>query len=273
MTRPGDLPDYRKPPIDEVALGVQFDALSGFTDAHTGLLWQRVRDLYPRTQSRPRADVPIVSLTHRQMRPPILIEPVDQDRSSRTFLVSEDDDSLLQIQDSQFLYNWRRRGGEYPHLDHVRERFWAGFDEFTRMLEDERIDPPRVRQLEVSYFNWIPGVLDGAFLRARERVTLPIDGLRETPEDLAFLATYLDDEDDSPIARLGIECAPAVRAPAGGRKGQEGSRFVLSYKAPFKEPPERERLDYLMSRAREVIVRGFTELTTADAQERWERYQ
>ena len=62
MTRPPNLPDYRKPPIDEVAIGVQFPPIDGLTQAHFGLLWTHIRSDYPSVQSQPRIEGPIESL-------------------------------------------------------------------------------------------------------------------------------------------------------------------------------------------------------------------
>src|ERR1035438_10399713 len=52
-SRPVDLPDFANPPVAEVVLSVQFEALSRMRAAHFGLFWARIRDRYPRTEERP----------------------------------------------------------------------------------------------------------------------------------------------------------------------------------------------------------------------------
>lgn len=275
MERPAELPDYRKPPIDEVALGIQFKAIEGFTDAHIGLLWQRLRGTYPRTQSRPRADVPIESLGRTRDRPPALsfsVERVPDSQSGRTWLISDTDAFLLQVQDTQFLHNWRRRESEYPHLEEVSSRFWEGFDQFTAVIADERLPSPELQQLELSYFNWIPSKPLSAFFLPARAAAVVVGGLTGEPEELAMVASYLDEEEPGkPIARLRVECQPAFRVSEEG--GEWGAQFVLAYKAPIDGEPDRERIDELVMRGRDVIVHTFTALTTDEAQAEWERFK
>ncbi|HET7198455.1 MAG TPA: hypothetical protein VFI86_07290, partial [Burkholderiales bacterium] len=46
------LPDFQHPPVDEVALSLQFPGVNDFTVAHFGLFWERLRRDYPRFESR-----------------------------------------------------------------------------------------------------------------------------------------------------------------------------------------------------------------------------
>src|SRR6266478_6911670 len=45
--RPSDLPDFDRPPVNEVILSIQFAALEKMKSAHIGLLWARFRAQYP----------------------------------------------------------------------------------------------------------------------------------------------------------------------------------------------------------------------------------
>lgn len=40
MTAQSALPEYGNPPVVETVVGVQFQSLSGFTNAHLGAFWQ-----------------------------------------------------------------------------------------------------------------------------------------------------------------------------------------------------------------------------------------
>ena len=51
--RPENLPDFERPPIDEVVLGLEFRRLEGFTQAHLGELWSEIKAEYPRTEDHP----------------------------------------------------------------------------------------------------------------------------------------------------------------------------------------------------------------------------
>jgi len=39
-----DLPSFRRPPLVETVLGVQFERLPGFSNAHLGVFWQYLND-------------------------------------------------------------------------------------------------------------------------------------------------------------------------------------------------------------------------------------
>src|SRR4051812_24176766 len=76
---PSQLPEYDQPPLDEVAIGLQFEALQKFKVAHFGLYWDRIRDRYPLTESHP-------PLAHA-VEPPS-IKPA----SSRTLTISSEEE-------------------------------------------------------------------------------------------------------------------------------------------------------------------------------------
>src|SRR5436309_10921680 len=42
ITAKSPLPDYTNPPVVETVLGVQFDRLPGFTNAHLGAFWSKL---------------------------------------------------------------------------------------------------------------------------------------------------------------------------------------------------------------------------------------
>lgn len=272
MSRPSHLPDFENPPVDEVVIGLQYDRLVGFTDAHAGLFWQRVRAQYPRTQSRPRSELAIENLATAMAAGPSLptfeVIQVDDSVGNRTWLISDDDSMLLQVQDTQFLRNWRLRDAKYPHLDEHAVAFWAAYDQFEALLDEERIERPVIRQLELSYFNWIPTDSPG-FFNPIASAKLESAGLGPEPEQARYTATYLDrDESGTPRARLRVDLQPALKADEDG--AQLGYRFVLSYRAPFSEPT-REQLQAAIARGREVIDWSFVDLTSPTAHSEWGR--
>lgn len=273
VPRPDDLPDFRDPPIDEVVVGLSFEPIDGFADVHTGLLWQRLRSEYPRTQGRPRHETPIEDLTAGLTLPVLpafeLIGPNDS-VGGRSWFISEDDSALLQIQNTQFMRNWRRRDGEYPRLeDHVAE-FWKAYDEFCRLLTEEGMSEPKVRQLELTYFNWIsPG--DPDFFVPVRAGAVGLNGLGPDPEDARMMLSYFDyGESDVPVARLRVELQGAIR-PDGDHL-VSGQQLVLSYRAPVIEPT-RDQLNEIIQRGRKAIDYSFVDLTSEAAQTRWGRFK
>ena len=58
--RPPDLPDYERPPIDEVAIDLQFETLLNMTTDQIRSYWEKVRtDEYPRQEVQPRIETAI----------------------------------------------------------------------------------------------------------------------------------------------------------------------------------------------------------------------
>ncbi len=47
-----ELPKYHKPPVVEVAIGVQFEPLSEMRTAHFGAFWKRVEEDYPSVEDQ-----------------------------------------------------------------------------------------------------------------------------------------------------------------------------------------------------------------------------
>jgi uncharacterized protein (TIGR04255 family) len=52
MTIPPPLPRFRKPPVSEVAVGIQFSGPT-LTPVHLGLYYQRVKARFPKVQVQP----------------------------------------------------------------------------------------------------------------------------------------------------------------------------------------------------------------------------
>ncbi|MDQ6949738.1 MAG: TIGR04255 family protein [Actinomycetota bacterium] len=267
------MPDYRRPPIDEVAIGVQFPVIPGFFDAHVGILWQSLRSTYPRVESHPRQEPPVEAfspnegvLTAMQLQ---LIS--SQQVQGRTWLISADDSSLIQVQNTRFVHNWRHREGEYPHFDDIFAAFSDEYDSFSRMLASEGLAQPQIEQLELTYINWIEELTSAQFFRPAEVAKVATPGVGPNPEDQTWLARYLARDGETPIGRLYVQCEPAVRVGPG--PPSPGTQLALIYRRPisgFGNPSEMlEHFEF----GREAIVRTFTDLTTAEAHATWERFQ
>jgi uncharacterized protein (TIGR04255 family) len=274
VTRPADLPDYTRPPVDEVVIGVQFPPIEGFSEPHVGIYWQRVRSEFPKVQSQPRLEGPIEDLEAEPFGPPALtILQGPGAAQGRTWMISENDVYLVQIQNSRFVLNWRRRGdGEYPHFEAVAERFWDQFSVFRDLLESEGLVTPVVQQLEVTYINWIADLPVHEFFCPAQVANLSTAGVGPLPQDQAYMARYLArDAAGVSIGRLYVQCQSAMRVETP--QPEVGTQFTLTFKAPSKEPMTDDQLRSLSAYGREGIVRGFTDLTTDAAQASWGRTQ
>jgi uncharacterized protein (TIGR04255 family) len=267
--RPPHLPDYRNPPIDEVVVGVQFLPITNFQDVHVGLYWQKVRSDYPRTETQPRLEGPIETAGPPKASVPTLSIPFAPTQA-RTWLISEADDYLIQIQNTRFLQNWRYRQAQYPHFEAILELFEDHYQKFRDLLSDEGLQEPTVQQIEVSYINWVTGLPMSRFLKPGTSAAIKINDLPQEPEDQDWGARYLLSNSADTIERLHVACQSAVR-PVPNM--QRGNLFQLVYHAARVEGFGTDEILRLMPKARDIIVSAFDELTTDDAHAVWGKLQ
>jgi len=265
--RPADLPDFRKPPIDEVAVAVQFAPIEGFTSQHIQRFWRTVRDDFPLQEKRPRVDIPLE--TSGPQAPPNQIQQPAA-AQGRAWLISESDDYLIQVQDSTFVQNWRRREAEYEHFEAVRDRFWKNFRKFREFLGNNDLAVPRTQQVEVTYINWIDKKLSSTFVRPMALSVVPIGNAPSEPEDFNWIARYLMSDSTDLFERLYLQFASAFRA---ADPTQVGTQFTLIVRAARAAGIEDDEASRLIDAARRTIVKVFTELTTPAAHEAWEKFQ
>src|SRR5438045_572199 len=108
---------FKYPPINEVIVGLYFASeVAPLRAEHVGVFWSTVRKDFPKIQQQPVLMIPPTSaagfleLTFTNELFPM----------PRYWLEGIDDAYLMQIQRDAFIFNWRKRGAEYPHFDAVK---------------------------------------------------------------------------------------------------------------------------------------------------------
>jgi uncharacterized protein (TIGR04255 family) len=193
--RPADLPEFRAPPLTEVALGAQFDVIPGFLTPHIGLVWRHFRDAFPLLEEQP-ALPPIFETfgPNPQFVPGMSLQFFTSPETPRVFFINEARTELLQVQRDRFLHNWRKEGeaDSYPRFERMLETFKGGYATFTKAVSEEGLGPVIPNQCEVTYINHMP-VLAGSSLSdltddlfGQHTGSLALDDLGK-PEDLRFL--------------------------------------------------------------------------------------
>jgi uncharacterized protein (TIGR04255 family) len=265
------LPRFRKPPVSEVALGVQFPAV--LNPVHLGLYYQRVKARFPKFQVQP----PVApSLETFGVSPTFDIQIQTMGLQSRMWFLSEDEDSLIQLQSDRLLFNWRsgQKASPYPHFDAVHAEFVKAFDELETLAEAEGITGIIVNQCEVLYVNRLSTANTGVPLSAPEKIfRVWSDNLgvewREPQEDLSFTVRYrLNDEEGKPFGRLTAAMLSSSSAPhiAPGFQLEMTARGV-------PQGTGREGIAAFHDHGHRAIVRCFAALTTPEMHKLWERYQ
>ncbi|MFP3941453.1 MAG: TIGR04255 family protein [Thermoanaerobaculia bacterium] len=269
------LPDFRRPPLTEVVLGVQFEPLAGFGSVHSGLFWERIRESFPRVEERPTLQPVIERFGGRPARDlGVRWQVLDVPPPIRYWFLTEQGDQLIQLQSDRFLHNWRKRGPEdtYPRYEGIRQSFERELSLFQSFLTDHGLSHPEPNQCEVTYVNHIfPGDVWEHHSQLDRVLTITSgqysDDFLGGPEDSRFAARYIiPDHQGTPLGRLHISAKPGFEVSTGqpiivleltarGQPQGEGTRGVL----PF------------LDLGREWIVRGFTSITTPAMHQIWER--
>ncbi len=261
--RPHDLPDFRHPPVIEVVIGAQFGNLADvLSAAQIGSFWEQVRDRYPKTEDAlPLARQYDAPAQHPAAAAPrfLALPPI-----RRSYLISECQNWLVQVQADRLLHNWRavREDDEYPRFEECYERFvqaWGSFSEFC----SERELVPEVDQLEVTYINHIPA---GKAWKSLEDLSLlfPDLGWRtgnrylRRPESLAFAASF---EMDGAPGRLHLSIKHGLR------RGPTEQQILVCELTTRGRPEAKMTMEEWIHKGRAMIVRAFADLTTDDVQQ------
>jgi uncharacterized protein (TIGR04255 family) len=149
-------PDYKKPPVVEVAIALQFDEIQELTAAHAGLYWKTIRSKFGRVEEQ----APIPPLTdpsswERDGASSILA--FGKPPTPRLWFIDGTSTRIIQLQRDRFIHNWRNMAAddEYPRFTKIREDFLSYWDGFLHFLNDNKLHSPNINMCELTYVNRI----------------------------------------------------------------------------------------------------------------------
>jgi uncharacterized protein (TIGR04255 family) len=256
---PSSLPKYNKPPVVEVAIGVNFEMLAGFKTPHFGVFWSGIKSDYPIFD-----DLPPLTESPTEI---VEIPPL-----RRVWLSSADSSYVMQIQPDRFIHNWRKQrdSEQYPSFQRAKARFYTAWRSFHEFVRSNAIGEIRLSRFEVTYVNHILGVSDP--ISSAFETHLPImkwaasrpDPFLPEPKTMGFnLQFSLPDK----VGTLQVWARHGVRAV----DQQQVLQVDLTTRGSLK--PDGADLDARLELAHEWIVRGFTDITSSGAHRIWERTQ
>ncbi len=155
MTAP--LPKFDAPPVIETVLSAQFARLEQFSNAHAGWFWKNYLGAeWSHVQSAPRLDDQFERFGDEvRWGLPLGIRVVPGMESERLQILRDDDESMMQVQDSRLIYNWRKQKHDYPSYDKVLHEFKNAYSNFEKFVKDARLGSLELNQWEVTYVNHI----------------------------------------------------------------------------------------------------------------------
>jgi uncharacterized protein (TIGR04255 family) len=269
---PQDLPDFRRPPVAETVLSLQFEPISGLTTAHVGLLWQRFRDQLPLVEEQP--PLPPAFERFDAPKPPEVEVTVEEKLPApRVWFLNRAKTELIQVQPDRLVHNWRKVEGiePYPRYERIRDDFRREAETFERFLNDEGLGALNVNQCEVTYVNHIEG--SGIWGRHGQLDTvlrnwsrLPTGAFLGEPEDAVVRMRFVIPGEGKPAGRLHVAFQPA-------RKKTDNSPLFLmtltARGAPLGDGMEGAFAFFDLGRP--WIVKAFADLTTPGMHLVWER--
>lgn len=262
------LPKYRRPPVIETVLGVQFSPLKSFSIPHFGVFWNAIRSDYPTQEVKP----PLGPIIEKFGVPPPMDAPSLKfmaEPEARCWFIDASGTQLIQVQQDRFIRNWRKVTGSegYPSYEYLKPKFRADWLRFIDFLEREEIERPEVNQCDVTYINHIPVNAENlgeahTVVRALSSSSGPF---LPDPEMAHINVRYVMGDKSG---RLHVNLQPAVRL--------DDRRAILQLTLTARGTPNSSRLDDILAwfdLGHEWVVRGFTDFTKADMHASWERTQ
>jgi len=153
-----DFPDYANPPVVELVLGVQFAPLSKLTTGHYGLFWNSlgvewanpadaipIEDQFELFDQVQWADPGVMQVRVQPIRLP-----------GRLTLEHRDQHRLLQLQQSRFHLNWRKRHAFYPSYRLLISEFEEMYSRFERFIDKAEVGKLVPNQWELTYVDAFP---------------------------------------------------------------------------------------------------------------------
>jgi uncharacterized protein (TIGR04255 family) len=273
----GSLPSFRKPPVVETVLAVQFDPIEGFSNGHLGAFWASLGDPWGSPSDVAPLDQAVEALDEEQTWGPEGIQlRLSPKPAARLRIVRADNDQMIQVQNGWFVYNWRKTANEpaYPRYGEVRREFDARLSDFRSFLETAGLPDIQPNLWEVTYVNHLDQGPLWKEVGDWADVVPGLLGRPRTPEAVAFETVsgdwsfVLGDK----MGRLRIRLAHGKRD--GDAPGHDGTEFLLlrlTARGPIPQADGWNALNGGLNLGRDCIVRTFTQLTSDRAHQTWER--
>jgi uncharacterized protein (TIGR04255 family) len=268
LDRPADLPEFKKPPLNEVVVGVQFESPQGYRKILAKEVWDIFREEYPTLQEQ--APLPPSFETfgppHFSGNRAAMFSLSTQAPHDRFWFLRTEEDELIQFQQDRFLHNWRTRSQiqEYPRFESIARKFYDEFNKLSNYMSAIGSQRLNINQCEISYFNHIK--LDPDSNKDFSAWLNFLSFTKNQPDDFSIVfREVIKSNDDKPHGRLYVEAALAY-LPDGND--------VILLTFSVRGAPSSSGIESAMnffSMGRNIIVRRFAQLTTEQAHKKWER--
>ncbi len=266
-TRPDHLPDFGKPPLNEVVLGAQFSPPKGYQQIRAGEVWALFKPDYPIVQEHQALEPAFETFGlphHVQIGGRLSF--VTGASHDRFWFLRQSGDELIQFQPDRLLHNWRKVGDQsnpYPRFEGMAERFGTELRQLASYFTELAPQALAINQCEVSYINHIElgagPVRPSHWLRGAGFDDIEIDDLNMVCREV------IRGDSGKPVGRITYEVNTGVKG--------DGSRLLI-LNLTARGAPDSSDIDSAMrfiAKGRELIVNRFAMITTDAAHKAWER--
>lgn len=152
-----NLPRYSNPPVVETVIGVQFAPLVGYSSVFAGRFWSiHLGQEWAKSTEAPRIMDQFERFDDKALWTPLTFT-VQPGLPNRVQFTSANEDRMIQIQDSRFILNWRKKADRaYPTYETLLTEFVALFRKFATFASEAGLGNIEPNGWEVTYVNHIP---------------------------------------------------------------------------------------------------------------------
>ena len=261
--RPDDLPDFRKPPLHEVVIGIQFNPPKKYQQIYANEVWGLFRAEYSEVEEHDAIppSFETFGLPSKGQHLSLTVGPVH----SRFWFVRPNGDELIQFQGDRLIHNWRKVGdekNEYPRFESMIQRFHGEIGQLESYVNGLSPQTLVISQCEISYINHIL-LIDEAPNASDWLCFLEFGG--EEADDFSVVFREVISAEDKPYARLTCDARLGVKSDQ-----QRIIQLTLTVRG-FPRGSDVDSALEFMSKGRDLIVRKFADITTPAAHIKWER--
>jgi uncharacterized protein (TIGR04255 family) len=254
-------------------LGVQFDRLPKFSNAHLGAFWKTL----PEQDWPIVADAPALPQQHEQFTALArwgqgLRLQLTQDPACRLQIKNAVGDRMLQVQNGRLHFNWLGEHGKpYPRYEVVRQEFESALSNLVRYIAENGLGDIRPNQWEVTYINLIPK--GTVWNSPRDWRFFKLHGFPANLDDTVKCEGFTGEwhfEIPEQRGRLHIEWQHGVK-PLKEDQDEEIVRLTFTARGGIdpKKTPWKDEVLQGLDLGREAIVRTFAALMSVKANQYW----
>ncbi len=265
------LPKYDSPPVVETVLSVQYAPLQHFSSAHAGWFWKNYLDKeWSTVQVVPRLDDQFERFGDEMIwRRSAGLRIAMQPEPDRSQIVRADNERMIQIQDTRFIYNWKKQKGDYPSYDKLLPEFQQAFSSFKRFADDAGNRPLELNQWEVTYVNLLPKGGLWQTINDLQKI-FPALSKPMTTTDNLFPEDFRGEWRLTIGNNLGRLYITINRGKVGSEKNEEVILLQFTARGPLNDENETS-FQSGFDLGHQSIVLSFTDMTSEVAHKFWKR--